>query len=216
VHRRLSILAVAAALVWSARAIPAQEARPAPPEEHHAREASFSAGVVLAPREIGRDMNAAGGDTLVAHLGTGPITGGRFEARNRLAGVGGSMAAWLKPVTVRNAAGVDFPHHGTKPVLLTLEARLYPLGRTSVGRLAAPYVSVGAGGLLVSVDLDNIDDQELRLLWQRGLGAGLRMALGPDGTFIDVGVARWFISGRRPLAAFEATALVVGLGTRFR
>jgi len=179
-----------------------------------AREFGFYAGVSPSPGEIGRDVNRAGGDTLVASLGTSPVIGGRFEIHNGLVGGGISVLVWLRSVGVQNEAGVHFPNHGEPPLLYMGEARLYPFRKSLAGGRVSPYLAAGFGGALVSVDLDNINDQELRHLWARGLGGGVKFHVGDGETFVDIQVMACSLLGRGPLEPFTVRSLVIGLGLR--
>lgn len=180
-----------------------------------AREIGFYAGVVLAPREIGRDLNRAGGDVLIARLGDSGAAGARFEARTRFVGGGFSVFAWARPVTVRNDAGVRFPNHGERPLLYMWDVRLYPCGESIRGGRVLPYVGAGFGGALISVDLDNVDDQELRHLWARGVSAGVKLLFNDGDNFLDIQYKASFLSGRGPIASFDVRAIVIGFGGRY-
>src|SRR5688572_27265179 len=96
------------------------------------------AGVLQTPPEIGRDVNGAGGDTLIATLGDTLVLGGRVEARRRFVSAGLDLMMSARRIAVRNEQGVDFPNHGASPALYAIEGRLYPLGESR----ATPYLGV--------------------------------------------------------------------------
>jgi opacity protein-like surface antigen len=200
-------------LTWASPAA-GQGSPPAAPAAGSTRDAAFSAGLSLAPPEIGRDVNRAGGDTLIAGLGDSAVFGGRFELRRRRVGGAFSLLVWGKPVAVTNEAGVEFPNHGEPPVLYTFEARLYPLGGSVYARVS-PYLAAGVGGALVSVDLDNVDGQELRHLWAYSLGGGVKISLGAGATFLDLQYAWCSLSGSGPIVPFRAHTVTVGFGARY-
>jgi hypothetical protein len=178
-------------------------------------EFAFYGGVSPAPGEIGRDVNRAGGDILIASLGTSGVFGTRFEVNNSLLGGGVTVLAWLGSVGVENEAGIEFPHHGKPPLIYLGEARLYPFREWLARGRVSPYLSAGLGGALVSVDLDNVNDQELRHLWTWSGGAGVRILVDDDGaTFVDVQFRACFLSGNGPLVPFTLRSIVVGAGMR--
>ena len=177
-------------------------------------EFAFHGGVSPAPGEIGRDVNRAGGDTLVASLGASAVVGARVEVNNGLVGGGITVLGWLRSVGVQNDGGKDFPHHGKPPLVYLGEARLYPFRKWLAHGRVSPYFSAGAGGTLVSVDLDNANGQELRHLWTWSAGGGVRIFVGGDsGTFVDVQYRACFLSGSGPLAPFTLHSIVVGVGS---
>lgn len=173
------------------------------------------AGALFAPGEMGRDVNGAGGDVLIARLGDGVAAGARLETRTRFIGGGVSLFAWARPVTVRSDAGVRFPNHGGRPLLYMGDVRLYPCGESIRGGRVLPYVGAEFGGTLISVDLDNVDDQELRNLWTRGVSAGVKLLFSDDDKFLDIQYKASFLSGRGPIESFDVRAILVGFGTRY-
>jgi opacity protein-like surface antigen len=201
-------------LAWTSPTAAGQGSAPAAPAAGLTSEVGFYAGLALAPPEIGRDVNRAGGDTLVAGLGDSPVFGGRFEMHRRYVGGAFNLLVWGKSVAVTNEAGVEFPNHGEPPLLYTLEARLYPLGESPVARVS-PYLAAGVGGALISVDLDNVDDQELRHLWAYSLGGGLKISFNEGKTFVDLQFTSSSLSGSGPIVPFRVYTVMVGFGARY-
>jgi opacity protein-like surface antigen len=201
-------------LSWTSPTVAGQGSPPATPAAGFTREIGLYAGLSLAPQEIGRDVNRAGGDTLVAGLGNSAVFGGRFEMRRRYVGGAFNLFVWGKSVAVANEAGVEFPHHGAPPVLYTLEARLYPLGGSANARVS-PYVAAGVGGALISVDLDNVDDQELRHLWTYTLGGGVKISFSAGKTFLDLQFTSCSLSGSGPIVPFRVRTVMIGFGARY-
>ncbi len=178
-------------------------------------EIGFYAGAFFAPREIGRDVNGAGGDVLIARLGDAVVAGARLERRTRFIGGGVSLFAWARPVTVRSDAGVRFPNHGEPPLLYMSDVRLYPCGESIRAGRVRPYVGAEFGGMLISVDLDNVDDQERRNLWGHGVSAGVKLLFSDGDKFLDIQYKASFLSGRGPIESFDVRAILVGFGTRY-
>ena len=201
-------------LLSSATSAAGQGPLPAAPTAGIFHEIVFYAGLSLAPSEIGRDVNRAGGDVLVAGLGNSAISGLRFELHKRFVGIGLNLVGWLKPVEVESEAGVQFPHHGEPPGLYLFEARLYPLGESARERVS-PYIAVGAGGAFISVDLDNVEDQEMRHVWARSFGGGTKLSFNEGETFLDLQFTLYFLSGRGPIAPFRVRAITIGFGVRY-
>lgn len=205
---RLAAVLAAAAPVCAAPVAAEQEPRPSV-----SREAAIHGGVLLIPGAIGRDVNRAGGDVLVARAPTAPLLGARFEVRTRVAGLGVELAASQRRVQVANESGVDFPNHGGSPALYGLEGRLYPLAGTYSP--AEPYVSAGLGGAVVSVDLDNVNDQERYYPRTRSVGGGVKFFFDEGSIFVDVQYKRIAFSRTGPLHAFRASALSLAVGAAF-
>jgi hypothetical protein len=180
-------------------------------------QADFSAGVgiLLGPGEIGRDVNAAGGDQLIARVRDGPAF--RFGAALGIEyfRFGLDMLRYTRQVQVVNDRGVEFPNHGEGIFLYSATATLYPFAPIRGAFLAdrlRPYAVAAAGGSLVSVDLDNVGDQTLYHPWQWSWGAGVRCcSSAPESLAFEARVTRFYVGGRGPLNGFSATTLMVGL-----
>lgn len=177
------------------------------------REVALEGGVMIAPPEIGRDVTA-GGDVLVARLGPGGLLGGRFEMRYLVFGAAVNLFVGPRSINVRSTTGVEYPRHGSAPAFYAGELRLYPLGSLILGGRVTPYVAVGRGGALTSVDLDNANDQEIRHAWLRSAAAGAKVVLRRGRTFLDVQVRACRISGSGPIVPFGIQAFAIGIGTR--
>jgi hypothetical protein len=125
-------------------------------------------------------------------------------------------------VEVENEYGVAFTYHGEHPTLWTVRLHLYPLfplRKSAAGRVQ-PLVLLGIGGLPVSVDLDNINDQTLYHSWQWSVGGGLRILLNPAAafdttvSFVELRLVRHRVWENGPLHGFDAVAATLGLGVR--
>ena len=71
-------------------------------------------------------------------------------------------------------------------------------GRRRRGRIS-PYLAVGRGGALTSVDLDNVSDQEIRHSWLRSGAAGVKVVATRGRIFVDVQVRVCRLSGSGPI-----------------
>lgn len=209
-------LAPIAMVAWAVSCTPLAVAAQAPPAttDGFSRELSLHGGVMLAPPAIGRDV-AAGGDTLIAGLGNGGLLGVAFELRNDLLGLGVGLIVGPRSITVTSVTGVEFPRHGQAPGVYVVDGRLYPFGWLRASRRVSPYLAVGGGGAFVSVDLDNVDGQELRNLWMRGAAAGVKVRRTTGPLFVDVYARTCRLSGRGPITPFSLHAFGVAIGTRY-
>lgn len=185
--------------------------------------AGFMLGASFAPAEIGRDTNATGGEQLVAHLGDAVVLGLRGAVESDVLGLELVLLLGAKRVEVENELGVRFPNHGQPPVLWTGSLLLYPLfalRNTALGRRVRPFVVVGVGGAIVSVDLDNIKGQTLYHSWQGSVGGGIRFFSGRDrgpyehDPFVELRLVRHRVRQNGPLYGFDILAATVGLGMR--
>ncbi|MGH7560429.1 MAG: hypothetical protein ACRENB_05355 [Gemmatimonadales bacterium] len=179
-----------------------------------------SLGAAFAPGEIGRGVNATGGETLIASLGDALISTLHAGVESRHAGLELSVGVLGRAVRVDNELGTPFPHHGRRPATWTAALRLFPLSVLTQRALPAePWVALGGGGMVLSADLDNVNDQTLYHRWQWSLGAGVRVPLSerrwdPE-TVLDLRVTRMRVGARAPFQAFDVVAAMVGLGLRF-
>ena len=99
---------------------------------------------------------------------------------------------------------------------------LYPLapllGR--VERKFQPFVTGGAGGFLIQVDLDNIEGQTLYHSFQWSIGGGMRIVSGLPQTpyrtitFVELRVDRQQAWANRPLDGFRVIGVSVVFGMR--
>jgi hypothetical protein len=120
----------------------------------------------------------------------------------------------LNRIDVESATGVSYPNHGMSPLLFGGYGRLYPAGPWIRGGRLSPYLAAGAGGTLVSVDLDNINDQELRSLWTRSIALGVKVLLDRNDLFLDIELRSIRFNASGPVGPFTATAVIVSLGGR--
>ncbi len=179
-------------------------------------------GVVLNAGVIGRQPNATGGhEMLLARLGWGFGLGFHAGYESRLGGVELRALALHTPVEVSNEDGIEFPHHGSRPVSWTAGVLGYPLAPV-LGRRSAirPFVTAGVGGVILTVDLDNIKGQTLYHSFQWSLGGGVRIGLNPEDiptwtpAFVELRFDRTHVWANGPLNHFVLYALSAGLGMR--
>jgi hypothetical protein len=177
-------------------------------------EAGPEIGVSIAGIQVGRDVNATGGEELRARLGHSPALGIRCGVYSRFGGFEMGVTATAAAVKVKNEFGVRFPNHGEPPAFFTASAVLHPFGR-ALGR-ARPYVSAGFAGAVVSADLDNIEGQSGRLLPGLSAGVGLRWTVGWDQqTFVVIDMSERRFHGVRPFESFATRIVTVGVARRY-
>jgi hypothetical protein len=182
----------------------------------------LGAAWVLGPGLIARGVNAVGGgEPIVARWldGVGLGLGLGLEA-----GWGGGELRILAPareLEVRNAAGDRFPHHASRPLVWSIGVLVHPIPRLGpgLGRRLRPFVAAGAGGMLVTADLDNRNGPSLYHPWQWTLGGGLRLEVGLDDpragiSLIEVRVLKVHLSAAGPFVRANVTAVALGLGLR--
>ena len=180
------------------------------------------AALVLGPGVIARGRNAAtAGEVLEARWrdGIGLALGFGLEA-----GWGGGELRILVPgreLDVRNEAGEVFPHHASPPLVWSVGALVYPLPRLGrgLGRRLRPFLAAGAGGMLVSADLDNANGASLYHSWQWTLNGGLRLEAGSADpragiTVVEVRAFRMRLGAAGPLTGGEAAGFAFALGLR--
>ena len=190
---------------------------PAAAEDTWRLEAAGHVGALLSPGVIGRDTNATGREELRAILSDGPVLGLRIGWASPFLGLEVETARALARVEVRSEHGVDFPNHGEAPFLLSAQLVLYPAGDKLWGGRLRPHLLAGLGGMLVSVDLDNVGGQRHEFASTRILGAGLRFSLRPNGDverFLDLRATRSTVAGSSPLDSFELESLSVSYVAR--
>ena len=176
---------------------------------------ALAVGWVFAPTHIGRDINATGGEELLARLGDRPLSGIRLGAENGPLGFEVGLTQHVVAIQVENEFGTEFPNHGRPPLRYAVAAVLLPLAPlrgTAFGRHVQPFVKAGIGGWLVSVDLDNVHDQTFYHLWAPDIGGGVRVFPRGGEFFIDVRFERSWVAGRGPIARFRADVLTVAFG----
>lgn len=176
-------------------------------------------GASFAPAAIGRDTNATGGEQLIAYLGDGLAIGFWLGIENDWLGLQLDLGVRADHIQVENEFGTRFPNHGDPPSVYSASLIVYPLaplGRDVRAGVVRPFATASVGGVLVSVDLDNINDQTAYHLWQHGLGGGVRVFVSDheDG-FIEVAFREVRVRGHGPLAGFGVRSVAVGVGMRF-
>lgn len=176
----------------------------------------FTVGASFAPAEIGRDTNATGGEQLVARMGNGVAIGLWLGLESQWLGVQLDLQGRADHIHVENEFGTGFPNHGERPLVYSATLVGYPLapfGRALRTGPLRPFASASVGGLVVSVDLDNIRDQTTYHLWHYGLGGGVRLFVLDHG-FIELGFKEVRVRGHRPLETFRMRTAAVGVGMR--
>lgn len=173
-------------------------------------------GAMIAGKQVGRGVNATGGEQLIARLDHGGALGLRAGVHSELIGLEANFLTTGNAVVVKNEFGVLFPHHAETPLLYSGEALLYPLRRAIREGRVRPYVTSGIGGMLISADLDNINDQEPhhRLMWNAGGGVKLFAGEAPA-VFVDVRFTNHRLLGSRGTGAIDLRSIAVGVGYRF-
>ncbi|MFY9556915.1 MAG: outer membrane beta-barrel protein [Blastocatellia bacterium] len=174
-------------------------------------------GVMLSGREVARGANATGGhEQLIARLNHGGALGVRGGVHNVVLGLEVNFLAASSAVRVNNEFGARFPNHGKRPFAYSGDGLLYPFARAIRSGRVRPYLTSGIGGMLMSADLDNINDQELhhRLMWNAGGGAKLVVGEGPD-VFLDLRFTNHRLLGSQGSAGVDLRSITVGVGYRF-
>lgn len=183
-----------------------------------------TAGALFAPGEIGRDQNASGGhERLIARWGDGAGLGGQVSLETRFGGLELRGLQATSAVQVRNEFGVAFPDHGKCPFAWSGSLFVYPFAPIEArrNRLPRPFLTAGLGGHLISVDLDNVENQTLYHSFHWVLGGGIRIATAPEDvpswtpTFLELRVERYRVWRNGPLHRFAAWAATVGFGMRY-
>ncbi|MGQ0701878.1 MAG: hypothetical protein ACT4PM_01945 [Gemmatimonadales bacterium] len=180
-------------------------------------------GIIGRSGEIGRDRNATGGqEELVASLGTGIGIGARTGYESRFGGLELRGTFFSSAVQVVNEDEVRFPNHGKRPFAWTGSALVYPVSPLQRRPGAVrPFLAVGVGGIFLSVDLDNIEDQTLYHSFLWSLSGGLRIATDPEDvpsvtpTHVELRVERTRVWGNHPLGSFQFWVVTAGLGMKW-
>ncbi len=181
---------------------------------------SLGIGPALGPEVIATGRNAGGARERI--LATWPdgiaITLGLGLERTR----GGLELRLLVPGAepqVTSESGEVFPHHASRPLLWSLGVLGYPLPPIGVGncRRLRLFVAAGAGGMLVTADLDNAGGQSIFHPLQWTASAGLRLDVSRDDaragqTLLEFRVARAHLGRRGPFRTGEVTAFTLALG----
>lgn len=180
-------------------------------------EAGTVFGAMIAGKELGRGVNATGGhEQLIARLNHVGAIGLRGGVHNDLLGLEANFLTMSNSVVVRNEFGVAFPNHGERPLMYSGDALIYPFRRAIREGKLGPYLTSGMGGMLMSADLDNINDQERhnRLMWNAGGGVKVFVGEAPD-FYLDFRFTNHRLSGARSSGAVDLRSLTLGVGYRF-
>ena len=176
---------------------------------------AMQTGIVTAPKEIGRQMNATGGEDLIAMLGDSMNIGLGGGCENDLLGFSLNLVWILNAVDVQNEFGVPFPFHGESPGQALIELRLFPFLRTIADGRFRPYLSAGTGVMFLSVDLDNIRDQEFYMLRVWTVGTGFHLYRNGRDSYFYAEYKKQRISKRFPIHSFDMNAVNLGFAYLF-
>jgi len=171
--------------------------------------------------EIGRQPNATGGhEDLIARLDGGLALSAHFGLESRFGG-GELLVGWAgSAIEVTNVDGVRFPDHGEPPLVWSGTIMVYPLALVVRPGRFQPLFVAGLGGMLISVDLDNIRGQTVYHRFQRSVGGGIRI-VNPSSspmmttTHVEFRIEQLTTWGKSPLHRFSFLAVTVGLGMSF-
>ena len=176
-------------------------------------EAATYFGGLIAGKEVGRGINATGGEALIARINYGATLGLRAGVHNELLGLEANLLTTSNRAVVKNEFGVAFPNHAESPLIGSGDALLYPFRSSIKGGKVRPYVTSGIGGMLVSADLDNIRDKETHGSAVWNAGGGIKMSMrGNTGLYVD-----FRFTNHRLLrtAGTDLQSISVGIGARF-
>lgn len=176
-------------------------------------EAETFFGAMIAGKELARGVNATGGEDLIAKLNHGAALGFRVGIHSALIGLEANLLSASNRVRVNNEFGIGFPNHAERPLVCSGDALLYPFRKSIRAGRFRPYVTSGIGGMLMSADLDNIDDQEAhgRLMWNAGGGVKV-FAAEAQGLYFDLRFTNHRLLGSN---AIDLRSITVGVGYRF-
>jgi opacity protein-like surface antigen len=176
-------------------------------------EAATFFGGMIANKELGRGTNATGGERLSARLNYGAALGLRGGLHNELLGLEVNFLTTSNRAGVKNEFGVVFPNHAERPLICTGDALLYPFRRSIKGGNVRPYLTSGVGGMLLSADLDNINDKETHgnVVWNAG--GGVKVSVREStGLYVDV---RFTNHRLLRSANTDVQSISIGVGARF-
>jgi opacity protein-like surface antigen len=179
-------------------------------------EAATYFGALIAGKEVARGVNATGGEQLIAKLNHGGALGVRAGLHSDLLGLEANFLIPNNAVAVKNEFGVSFPNHGKKPLISSADVLLYPFRRAIGTGKIRPYLTGGVGGVLMSADLDNINDQEThgRLMWNSG--GGVEIFVDETSRFyFDLRFTNHRLARSSETHATDLRSITVGVGYRF-
>lgn len=171
---------------------------------------------------MGRQPNATGGhEDLIARLGGGLAFAAHAGIESRFGGAELGLSWGGGAVKVTNIDGVGFPNHGEPPIVWAGTIKVYPLAITGPKpHRLQPFVVGGVGGMVIQVDLDNLNGQTVYHRFQWTVGGGLRVVRGLDNpgmttTYIELRVERLTTWRGAPFRRFRMLAGTVGMGMKF-
>lgn len=178
-------------------------------------------GVLFGPGDITRARNAAGeGEVLAAEVkdGLALSLGMGFERSH--AGLEIRVLVAAREPRVTNQAGDRFPHHAEPPLLWNVGVIGYPLPRfgRGIGRRLRPFAAIGAGGMLVRMDLDNRGGQSFYHPWQWNLAGGVRLLTSRENlatplvTVLELRIVRHRLFPHGPIRGADLLAVTFGVG----
>lgn len=138
---------------------------------------SFSGGPHIANKEIGKGINAGGGEKMIAKIRHGAIMNIKVGIYKQWVGFEVGLYAGLRQIKVVGANGADFKNHGNIPLLGSAEILIFPFKDFILNGTVMPFFLAGAGDSILRVDLDNVYDQEWYHRLTRILGGGIRYSL---------------------------------------
>ena len=176
-------------------------------------EAATFFGGMIANKELSNGTNATGGERLVASLNYGAALGLRGGVHSEWLGLEANFLTTSNRAGVKNEFGVGFPNHAERPVICTGDALVYPFRRAIKGGNVRPYLTSGVGGMLLSADLDNINDKETHgsVVWNAGGGVKVSVRQS-TGLYVDIR-----FTNHRLLRASntDLQSISIGVGARF-
>jgi hypothetical protein len=198
--------------------VPIADAQTRAQEKHSASriEAGTFFGAMIAGKEISRGVNATGGEQLVARLNHGGALGVRGGVHSDLLGLEANVITSSNRAVVKNEFGVAFPNHAERPLIYSGDALLYPFRRAIREGKVRPYVTSGVGGMLISADLDNIQDKETHggLIWNAGGGVKVFVGEG-TGLYVDIRFTNHRLLNSRGSDSIDLRSVSIGVGARF-
>jgi hypothetical protein len=179
-------------------------------------EAGTFFGAMIAGKEIARGVNATGGEQLIARVNHGGALGLRVGVHSELLGLEANFLNTSSPAIVKNEFGVAFPNHAERPLIYSGDGLLYPFRRAIREGKVRPYLTTGVGGMLLSVDLDNIRDKETHrsLIWNAGGGVKVFVGEGA-GLYFDLRFTNHRLLSSRGADSLDLRSVSIGVGARF-
>ena len=162
--------------------------------------------LLFAPAILGEDRNGIGGEKLIANMGLNPGVGTRIGMYGEWIGFEANVFYFARQISVENEFGVDFPNHGLNPFSFSGSVVL------RFGGQFQPYLSLGGGFLLMSVDLDNVHGQELFFVPSLEAAVGIKFHNRGMGKFLYSEYRIYKTTKREPIRSLFMQSLVIGVG----